>query len=250
MNYSDFYNLVIGKAFDIDKYYGTQCWDGYAKYCIENGVPYDNCVVSGYVKDIYNQKDSNNLKKYFDETYYMQAGDLCFFKEVANWTPLSHVAIFHSDAGDGYGWFLGQNQGGKNGAFNLAKLPYSATYYYAFRLKSTGAGEQIDPNGVEEIDQILHVGSYVTSCPMKIGNEGLKVVNGEQCCYLADLGNWYPISKVSEYDNSDGAKDNYLANTNAVVYLDRAQVTKVDIVKDMVLVNGVWVNAKPLIEVK
>ena len=40
-----------------------------------------------------------------------------------------------SDLGNGYGLFLGQNQGGAAGAFNEVKLPYSATYDTAFRPK-------------------------------------------------------------------------------------------------------------------
>lgn len=252
MTYEQFKSMVLGKAFDFDNYPSYQkyqCWDGYVKFCIENGVPYDHCTVSGYVKDIYNNRNSNNLLKYFNAIYTMQPGDLCFFKETPNWTPYSHVAIFDHDNGDGYGWFLGQNQGGKNGAFNLAKLPYSATFYYAFRLKNIdNSGNQILPVN-ELIDQILHVGSYVTSIPMKIGDQGLQVKEGALCCYLKELGGWYPISLVEEYDHSDGALDNVLMNTNARVYLTRSRVEKVDIPTNRCKINGIWVNCKPLIEV-
>lgn len=252
MNYKDFYNLVIGKAFDFDNfpsYQKYQCWDGYVKFCIENNVKYDSCTVSGYVKDIYNQCDSNNLSVYFDKTYTLQPGDLVFFKETPNWTPYSHVAIFDHDNGDGYGWFLGQNQGGANGAFNLAKLPYSATYYWAFRIKGTSTGNQTTPEN-ETIDQILHVGSYVTSIPMKIGNEGLKTIEGDLCCYLKELGGWYPISLVDEYDHSDGKLDDILSNTDAKVILKRSRVNSVDKVRNQCEINGIIVNCPPLIEIE
>lgn len=71
----------------------------------------------------------------------MEPGDVVVFKEVAGWTPYSHIAMFHADAGGGYGWFYGQNQGGAyyssagGACFNLCKLPYSATYDTAFRPK-------------------------------------------------------------------------------------------------------------------
>ena len=72
----------------------------------------------------------------------MEEGDVAVFKKDPNWTPESHVALFDHDAGGGFGWFFGQNQGGipgeKGGAcHNLVKLPYSATYPTAFRLKKS-----------------------------------------------------------------------------------------------------------------
>ena len=105
------------------------------------------------------------------------------------------------------------------------------------------------PTSGEKIDQILHVGSYVTSVPMKIGNQGLKAINGQTCAYLAELGGWFPIDYVSEYDSSDGNKDNYLANTNARVYVDRCRVDSVNVKSNLVQIHGIWVNPTPLIEV-
>lgn len=107
------------------------------------------------------------------------------------------------------------------------------------------------PTPGEKIDQILHVGSYVTSGPMKIGNQGLERVNGYLCCYLAELGEygWFPIKYVSEYDASDGNKDNYLANTNARVYVDRVRVDAIDKANNLAKIHGIWVKATPLVEV-
>lgn len=107
------------------------------------------------------------------------------------------------------------------------------------------------PTSGEKIDQILHVGSYVTSGPMKIGNQGLTPVNGDTCCYLAELGEygWFPIKYVSEYDASDGSKDNYLANTDARVYVDRVRVDAIDKANDLAQIHGIWVKATPLVEV-
>ena len=138
-SYNDFYNTHLDRAYDVDGYYGAQCWDGYAEYCRYLGVPYAHCTTSGYVKDIWNNRKSNGILNYFDEVSTMKAGDVAVFKEVAGVTPYSHIAIFDSDAGGGYGNFLGQNQGGANGAFNITKLPYSATFATAFRPKSSGS---------------------------------------------------------------------------------------------------------------
>ena len=140
--YEDFYNYAINNGFDIDGYYGWQCWDGYAEYCKWLGVPYASCGIHGYACDIWEQRQTNGILNYFDEVGVMQAGDVAVFQCVSGWTPYSHIAIFHSDIDGTYGYFLGQNQGGDitnpNGgsAFSLCRLPYSATFDTAFRPKS------------------------------------------------------------------------------------------------------------------
>lgn len=135
MTYEQFKNQVLGKCYDIDGYYGAQCCDGTMKYMIDLGYKAIHCTTSGYAKDIWNNRKTNGILNYCNEVTVMQPGDIAVFKEVAGWTPYSHIAIFDHDAGGGYGWFLGQNQGGVNGAFNLCKLPYSATFDTAFRPK-------------------------------------------------------------------------------------------------------------------
>ena len=140
--YTDFYNSHLNKGYDIDGYYGWQCWDGYAEYCNWLGVPYAHCGLHGYACDVWEQRASNGILNYFNEVSVMQPGDVAVFRKVSGWTPYSHIAIFHSDIDGTYGWFFGQNQSGKytnaNGgsSFNLCKLPYSATFDTAFRPKS------------------------------------------------------------------------------------------------------------------
>ena len=186
----------------------------------------------------------------------MQKGDIAVFKEFGGWTPYSHIAIFDSDIDGKYGWFLGQNQGGKNGAFTLCKLPYSATFDTAFRPKCFASAKPVQaakPKPVdtakEVVDQVLHVGSYVTSVQMKIGNQGLKKIGNDLCAYLAQLGGWFPISMVTKVRYSDGYNDNVLHTTNAVVYVNRIRVDAVDVAKNRVQIGGIWVNPKHLTEV-
>ena len=136
-SYQEFKNHVLGKAFDVDGWYSAQCWDGYAYYMQYLGLKPAWCTSTGYVQDIYTNMDSNGMKEQCDLVYNLQAGDIVVFP-VNSVTPLSHVAIFDSDAGNGYGNFLGQNQRSANSsgsAFSIDKLPYSATYHYAFRPK-------------------------------------------------------------------------------------------------------------------
>ena len=136
-SYQEFKNMVLGKSFDVDGWYSAQCWDGYAYYMQYLGLKPAWCTSTGYVQDIYTNMDSNGMKEQCDLVYNLQAGDIVVFP-VNSVTPLSHVAIFDSDAGNGYGNFLGQNQRSANSsgsAFSIDKLPYSATYHYAFRPK-------------------------------------------------------------------------------------------------------------------
>lgn len=141
MTYEEFKAEVLGKGYDIDGYFGEQCWDGFAYYCKRLGYPVIHCTGSGYAEDIWTKRATNGILKYFDETSVMLPGDVAIFKRSSS-TPLSHVAIFDHDIDGVHGAFLGQNQGGKvvsnNGgsAFNIIALPYSATYDTAFRPKA------------------------------------------------------------------------------------------------------------------
>lgn len=103
------------------------------------------------------------------------------------------------------------------------------------------------PTSSEPIDQILHVGSYVTSGALNI--KDVKKINGDECVNIPSLGGYFPTRFISEYDASDGRKDNYLANTNARVYVDRCRVDAVNVKSNLVQIHGIWVNPTPLVEV-
>lgn len=167
MSYQDFKNTHLGNGYDIDGWFLYQCWDLYAEYCNWLGVPYANCTDSGYAKDLWTQRHSNGILNYFDEVEVMQAGDVAIF-DVTPSTPYSHVAIFDSDAGNGYGNFLGQNQGAPEGVTNIVALPYSATFPTAFRPKSatntavvTNSSEPSSVvSGMKKDDYFIDVSAY------------------------------------------------------------------------------------------
>lgn len=172
MSYQDFKNTHLGNGYDIDGWFGDQCWDGFAEYCRYLGYPVINCTDSGYAQDLWTQRHSNGILNYFDEVEVMQPGDVAIF-DVTPSTPYSHVAIFDSDAGNGYGYFLGQNQGGEQknpnggGVFNIVALPYSATFATAFRPKSSNAqvitnSSESSPvaSGLKKDDYFIDVSAY------------------------------------------------------------------------------------------
>ncbi|WP_305177861.1 hypothetical protein [Faecalibaculum rodentium] len=239
-NYNDFKAKYIGKATDVDGYYGAQCWDLYAAYARYLGYPICHCTVTGYVQDIWTQRKSNGILNNFNEVTVMQPGDVAVFKKSAS-TPLSHIAIFDHDAGGGYGWFFGQNQGGANGAANLVKLPYSATYDTAFRPKCFGTTTQKPAASAKK---------WTQNCTLRVGDRTKSVscaIQGIQgnCVRCNELGGLVPLAHVTEaQDTRDGRCDNYLATTAARIYLDECTVQAVK--PGYAMVHGYWVKAGPL----
>lgn len=120
----DFYKEHIGKAYDIDGWYGAQCWDGAMLYSKWLGYPVFHCGITGYVKDIWHQRKSNGILNYYKEVQRpYQDGDILIWNECPE-CPLSHIAIFRKDNGNGTFIALGQNQGGANGAFTQRSFSY------------------------------------------------------------------------------------------------------------------------------
>ena len=126
---------------------------------------------------------------------------------------------------------------------------HTANWKYLKDAPTTSTPEKHNPS---QTDQILTVGSVVTSVSMSIGGKTpvIKTINGDECVYIPALGGYFPTKFISEYDASDGAKDNYLANTNAKVYLDQCTVEAINIQKNLAKVHGIWVSATPLTEIK
>lgn len=166
--YSDIKNALWNRTFDKDHAFGNQCWDGYAEYETRLGYPYANCTASGYAKDIWEQRATNGMLNNHVEVKEMQPGDIAVFKECPS-TPQSHVAIFDHDAGNGYGWFFGQNQGGPNGAFNVVKLPYDATYPTAFRPKCWINGSM--PKSIAKPSKPVETQAVLNSVPTDFVHE-------------------------------------------------------------------------------
>lgn len=136
MGFQEFRTATLGRYIDVDGYYGPQCWDEYAKYCQHLGVPFANCTVTGYVMDIWNNRASNGMLKYFDEVKFDQfkPGDVIVFQPRGQ-TPLSHIGICASTNHTGQVLVLGQNQG-NGGAVCEVWLPLTDSYPTVFRPKA------------------------------------------------------------------------------------------------------------------
>ncbi len=250
MNYNEFKRKYMGTAHDLDGAYGAQCWDGAMFYSQCLGYPVFHCGISGYAKDIWLQRRSSGILRYYTEVRQMQPGDICVFMPTAYWTPFSHIAIFDSDAGDGYGNFMGQNQDGVP-EFTIQRLPYSATYPTAFRPK---VFEQKSPSKKPvhwNYDAVLKRGDIISSAWLPIAvvpGTDSAIVRG--MVNVPDLGGLVPLEDVDKQDGSDGYHDQVLHNTNAKVCLHETEVKAVASGHgrpDMALVNsGYWVLAQHL----
>lgn len=126
----EIYLAVNGKAFDVDGYYGAQCWDG-VMYINKTywGGQVRHCGGDGYVHNLWTYRKTNGMLNDFVEVPMAQAqdGDVFIWKKGAPECPASHIAIFRKwdNANKTRATFLGQNQGGPNGAFNQASISVS-----------------------------------------------------------------------------------------------------------------------------
>lgn len=126
MTYNEVKNLVLGKAFDIDGYYGPQCWDG-VFYVAEQylGGKRCRCGLTGYVKDVAAQRKTNGILSWCKDVGLkaeLKPGDICVWGKCAA-CPDSHIAFYDHDNGQNDVYFLGQNQGGYG--FTVKKIPVS-----------------------------------------------------------------------------------------------------------------------------
>lgn len=225
VSYIDFKSRVLNHGYDHDGgAYGWQCWDGFAEWCVANGIPIINTDPinhSGYAMDLWELRQSNGMLTYFDEVETMEGGDVAVFKEVAGVTPSSHVAIFDSDIDGTYGWFLGQNQGSTithpNGgsAFNLVMLPYSATYPTAFRIKKKV--EAAKSMGTKNVNGDIYSDLITSSRPELFGNWGVRDMKSIKYIVIHGTLGLSVQSAVNAWTGGRQASANYIVHDNQIV---------------------------------
>lgn len=115
MKANDFLKKTYGKYYDIDGYYGAQCWDYFAYLCTVIGSKIINCTTTGYAIDIWNDRKKNGVLDKFKEVSVtsLQVGDVVVFKNGGKLTPLSHIGVFAGWINKGSSFALqAQNQYG------------------------------------------------------------------------------------------------------------------------------------------
>ena len=99
-------------------------------------------------------------------------------------------------------------------------------------------------------DQICSAGSVVVSSRKHSILPGIKHINGDECVQVPDLGGWFPTRLLNEADASDGACDQYLANSNAKVTIVQSTVQAIDARNNLIKIHDIWVDPTWLTEIK
>lgn len=102
--------MTYGHSYDVDGYYGAQCWDYFAYFVKYTGLGVSTyCALSHYVGDLWKLKDQYGYGSHFDYIYnssQLRNGDWIIWPYGSASCPLSHVGMYWN------GQVLGQNQGG------------------------------------------------------------------------------------------------------------------------------------------
>lgn len=131
-SYGEFKNAVINNGYDIDNYYGWQCWDGTALLWQQFGKSL--ITGNGLAIGCWDLKRDVNRYDLFDlvtDVNSLREGDVVCMRP-------NHIGFFDGYEGN-YMRILGQNQGGRSNpaggsAFNLARVAKSS-FAGAFRLR-------------------------------------------------------------------------------------------------------------------
>lgn len=102
-----------GHAYDMDGYYGDQCWDLWAKYCYDHKLKFDDSTQPyGYAYGVSLKYKTSGASKYFDAVGPddLECGDWLFWDKGSSCAD-SHVALLLKNNGDGTGVCLTQSKG-------------------------------------------------------------------------------------------------------------------------------------------
>ena len=154
-SYQEFKNVVNGNGYDIDNYYGWQCWDGTALLWQQLGRSL--LTGNGLAIGCWDLKRDTNKGDQFDlvgDVNSLRLGDVVVMRP-------NHIGFFDGYEG-GYMRILGQNQGGAHGpqggmAFNIVRISKSS-FAGAFRYKAWQVAEPSKSN--EEIAAQVMAGKW------------------------------------------------------------------------------------------
>ena len=130
--YDEFRNAVLGNGYDMDGWYGPQCWDGADLIWYQYGLTLYTGP-QGYAYECWSVSRSRNAVLPFTDIYTgvqgIKRGDIVVFGPTSD-NPAGHIGYADEDYNGGSTFnLLGQNQGpgsGINGLpFNIWPVAYS-----------------------------------------------------------------------------------------------------------------------------
>lgn len=125
-----FYETRIGTSVDKDGVYGVQCVDSIKDFWGAIGLPNPTKPIGGdgYAYNIYTRRYELGLMDYFTEHNVAEYGDWFVWAKGSPDCPVSHVAMYVGDVDGTKGYFLGQNQDGKNSGYDVQIIRYEGSY--------------------------------------------------------------------------------------------------------------------------
>ena len=250
-SYANFKSMYLGKSVDVDgfpKENPYQCWD------LVSGVyfPYIggkkiSCTLTRYVVDIATDRQKNGILDFCVDVglkEILQPGDICIWGKCPA-CPLSHIAIYDHDEGQGAVYFLGQNQ-----PFNRVSIKQIDVSGIVGVFRPKIFINQKPTPSPKKPDQILTVGSKVQSHGFYV--QRLRIKNGHWQMYNDWVGGWIPTAHVHEVDARDGRKDNILHVGSGVAFDGTLTVSAINVKKNQAYLKelGYWVYSRCLNEVK
>ena len=191
-----FKDYTLGGCWDVDGYWGGQCWDLGALYWMnatEDGRTLSTCG-TGAAKGTWNCKEQNAGTEFdliYDKTQ-LRAGDWVIFGS----GTYGHVGMALGGYNNNYVALLGQNQGGKaceggGAAANIINISLNS-FVGAFRPKAYDPKPEPTPEPTPEDDSVTYTyvyGDYFSKVLVNLGlDEGhLWGPNGTVVYYTAQL---------------------------------------------------------------
>lgn len=176
-SYSEFKDYSLNNCFDVDGYYGSQCWDLAATFWMnytEDGRTLSTCG-TGAAKGSWNCKEQNagNEFELIYDVNDIQAGDWIIFAS----GEYGHVGMALGNNNNGYVTLLGTNQGGYScagggSAANIINISLKS-FIGAFRPKTYINAEEPEENSKEvcktwEVEVGDTLGKIMKECEGKI----------------------------------------------------------------------------------
>lgn len=187
---------VLGKSYDVDGYYGAQCWD-FVNYVFKNYYygSVIHCGITGYVKDIANQKSTNGILNFMTDiglNTILKPGDVCIWGNCTA-CPDSHIAIYDHDDNKGNVYFLGQNQGATY--VNVIKIS-TAGIIGCFRPKKTTLSDDVTKTTTTTSKIVVEPDPIEVKHGWKYeGSDWYYYTNGKKDTgWKKDNGTWYYLS--------------------------------------------------------
>lgn len=176
-----------------DSYYGYQCVAGFKTFCEWAGIgayPTGTNYADGYWYLRNDTPKSVANFNFIENASQLKKGDWCFWAHGSS-NPESHVAMFVDYAGDGYGYFFGENQGFYNGFSGFQTVKARLDILGAFRWKQWADSSSKLVDGLQTI--VYQNATYHV----------YKSYNGMKLYMLSAVGGDHATQDITKYDDDN-----------------------------------------------